>query len=62
MHRLQAYQVKNMGYMCDWCKKAMKKYVITTTFFYGSKYDGGTYQFCSDKCFKEFAWDLEKGA
>ena len=43
---------------CDNCKCIMEYDTITLEYGYGSLLDGTTYNFCSDKCLKEFVKGL----
>jgi len=44
---------------CDNCKLIIDWSVVTLEFGYGSKHDGERYDFCSDRCLKEWVGKLE---
>ena len=45
---------EKIKYICDNCKKEMEFVSVELSFGYGSRLDGKEYEFCSDKCLKEF--------
>lgn len=61
--RSTLYECKKCGhtksiFLCDGCNDEMGERSETTidvSFSHGSQYDGVTYHFCSDKCFKKWA-------